>query len=242
MAWLALTSGRTASLRPAVANDSVVPSVPSTSRFYRRVHIVAREPTDSAPSLVDTAELPPTSARESSFVITYARAVTHIAKVLTVSDSVAAGRREDLAGPILAERLRQAGFAVVEQRVIPDGIQSVASALLELATGFSGLIVTTGGTGFSPRDLTPEATMTVLDREAPGLDELMRSTSPFGALSRGRSGVVGNCLVLNTPGSPKGALECIEAVIELVPHALALLTGEDAPHPPETGGRTSISS
>lgn len=176
--------------------------------------------------------------------ITYARAMTFGAKILTVSDSVAGRRREDAAGPLLAERLGRAGFDVIEIRVVPDGVESVASALRELSNEFAGLIITTGGTGFSPRDLTPEATMQILDREAPGFSEVMRSTSPFGPLSRGRSGTAGRCLVLNTPGSPKGAVECLEAVLALLPHALELLFGNQDPHPqpPDTGGSTSISS
>ncbi|HEY7931587.1 MAG TPA: MogA/MoaB family molybdenum cofactor biosynthesis protein [Acidimicrobiales bacterium] len=164
------------------------------------------------------------------------------AKILTVSDSVAAATREDGAGPLLAARLRDAGYDVVDQRVVPDGVDSVADALRELAEGFAGLIVTTGGTGFAPRDLTPEATQSVLEREAPGLSERMRDAHPFGALSRGRSGVRGTSLILNTPGSPKGAVESLDAVLPMLAHALELLRGADAPHPPEIGGSTAISS
>ena len=99
--------------------------------------------------------------------------MTHEAKVVTVSDSVHAQRNEDRAGPLLAARLEEAGFRVIERRVVPDGIEPVSSVLRELAAGFAGLIVTTGGTGFSQRDLTPEGTLEVLDREAPGLAEAM---------------------------------------------------------------------
>lgn len=164
------------------------------------------------------------------------------AKVVIVSDSVDSGEREDLAGPLLSSRLKDAGYTIVEYRAIPDGEESVAVNLREMSRGFSGLVVTSGGTGFSPRDLTPEGTARVLEREAPGLSEAMRLVNPLGRLSRGRAGTVGQCLILNCPGSPRGALECLEAVLDVLAHALELLSGEAAPHPPETGGSTAISS
>lgn len=147
------------------------------------------------------------------------------AKVLTVSDGVVAGTRDDRSGAALEKRLRAAGFDVVERRVSPDGTEAVAGVLSELAEGFVGLVVTTGGTGFGPRDLTPEGTRAVLDREAPGLAEAMRLVSPLGRLSRAVAGTVGGVLVLNTPGSSTGAVECLEAVLDVVPHALDLLAG-----------------
>ena len=152
------------------------------------------------------------------------------AKILTVSDSTHEGSREDRSGPALAEALEQHGFVVADRRVAPDGVESVAAALSELATGFTGLVVTTGGTGFGPRDLTPEATRSVLEREAPGLAEAARAASPFGRLSRGVAGTIGQCLVLNVPGSPKGATESLEAVVDVLPHALELLAGEHPLH------------
>jgi molybdopterin adenylyltransferase len=152
------------------------------------------------------------------------------AKVLTVSDSVHAGEAEDKSGSALASTLKSSGFDVVERRVVSDGVGEVAGALRDLAAGFSGLIVTTGGTGFGPRDLTPEATLAVLERQAPGLAEAMRLTNPLGRLSRGAAGTIGRCLVVNTPGSSKGAVECLEAVLDVVPHALELLAGRN-PHP-----------
>lgn len=164
------------------------------------------------------------------------------AKVLTVSDSVDAGRREDRGGSVLVSRLEEAGYRIVDQRVVPDGIESVSRALKGLALGFAGLIVTTGGTGFSPRDLTPEATLLVLDREAPGLGEAMRSVSPLGRLSRARAGTAGQSLILNTPGSPVGALESLEAVLDILPHALELLCGEASPHPSGAGDKAPHSS
>lgn len=147
------------------------------------------------------------------------------AKVLTVSDGVADGTREDRSGAALAERLDAAGFEVVERQVTADGIDAVAAALRSLTSGFSGLVVTTGGTGFGPRDLTPEGTRAVLEREAPGLAEAMRLVSPLGRLSRASAGTVGRALVLNTPGSSKGAVETLDAVLDVVPHALDLLAG-----------------
>lgn len=152
------------------------------------------------------------------------------AKVLTVSDGVVAGVREDRSGAVLAEQLAAAGFSVLERRVVADGIDTVAAALRDLCTGFVGLVVTTGGTGFGPRDLTPEGTRLVLDREAPGLAEAMRGASPLGRLSRALAGTVGGALVLNTPGSPKGTVECLEAVLDVLPHALHLLAGTPTGH------------
>jgi molybdenum cofactor synthesis domain-containing protein len=169
-------------------------------------------------------------------------AVDLFAKVLIVSDSVARGEREDLAGPLLSATLEEAGLSVAEYRVIPDGEESVAASLRAMSDGFFGLVVTSGGTGFSPRDLTPEGTARVLERDAPGLSEAMRLVNPLGRLSRGRAGTVGQCLILNCPGSPRGAVECLEAVLDVLAHALALLGGDAAPHPPDTGGSTATSS
>ena len=153
------------------------------------------------------------------------------AKVLTVSDGVAAGTREDSGGQAVVDRLREAGFNVVEHRVSSDGINEVANTLTYLAYGFNGVIVTTGGTGFGPRDLTPEATKRILDRSAPGLAEAMRAVNPLGRLSRSIAGTRGRALILNTPGSPKGAVEMLEAVIDVLPHAVELMAGEPSEHP-----------
>jgi molybdopterin adenylyltransferase len=152
------------------------------------------------------------------------------AKVLTVSDGVAAGTRDDSSGHALVAHLEGTGYDVVEHRVSEDGIDPVANALRELTAGFAGLVVTTGGTGFGPRDLTPEGTRTVLEREAPGFAEAMRRVSDrgdrtFGMLSRGVCGAVGQAMVCNLPGSSSGAVECLEAVLPAMPHALELLAG-----------------
>jgi molybdopterin adenylyltransferase len=152
------------------------------------------------------------------------------AKVLTASDGVAAGTRDDRSGKALVARLEDAGYDVVEHRVSEDGIDAVADALRDLTAGFAGLVVTTGGTGFGPRDLTPEATRTVVEREAPGFAEAMRRVSDrgdrtFGMLSRGVCGTVGQAMVCNLPGSSSGAVECLEAVLPAMPHALDLLAG-----------------
>jgi molybdopterin adenylyltransferase len=151
-----------------------------------------------------------------------------LAKVLTVSDGVVAGTRVDRSGEALEAVLREGGWEVVERRVVSDGAEVVADALRHLAAEFDGVIVTTGGTGFAPRDQTPEGTLAVLDRQAPGLAEAMRAANPApGRLSRAVAGTLGRCIVLNTPGSSTGAAECLGAVIDVLPHALALLL--DAP-------------
>lgn len=149
------------------------------------------------------------------------------AKVLTVSDGVVGGTREDRSGGALVARLTDAGFDVIAHEVTADGSDAVADALTRMSDGFSGLIVTTGGTGFAPRDQTPEGTSQVVERDAPGLAEAMRLVSPLGRLSRGVAGVRGQALICNTPGSPKGCVEQLGAIIDIVPHALRLL--QDAP-------------
>jgi len=158
-----------------------------------------------------------------------ARDLTQQAKVLTVSDGVVEGTREDRSGAALEKLLAANGFDVVDRRVVADGVASVRDALREMCDGFAGVVVTTGGTGFGPRDLTPEGTKEAVEREAPGIAEAMRLVSPLGRLSRGVAGTIGAALVLNVPGSPKGSVECVEAVLDVVPHALELLRG-DRPH------------
>ena len=155
--------------------------------------------------------------------------VPWVARVIVVSDSVADGTREDRGGPALRAALEAAGAHVEAVVVSPDGVEAVADTLRAQCAGFAGLVVTTGGTGFGPRDLTPEGTRRVIEREAPGLAEAMRLVNPLGRLSRGIAGTRGTALVLNVPGSPKGAVECLDAVLDVVPHALGLLVGE-RPH------------
>ena len=152
---------------------------------------------------------------------------TLLAKVVTVSDGVVAGTRTDTSGEALAERLAAAGWEIADRVQIADGIDTVRETLIALAHGFSGLIVTTGGTGFGPRDLTPEGTAEAVERQAPGLAEAMRTCNPqgLGRLSRAIAGTRGQALILNTPGSTKGAVETVEAVLDVVPHAIELLAG-----------------
>ena len=152
------------------------------------------------------------------------------AKVLTVSDGVVHGTRDDLSGPALVAALSAAGAEVVDTRVCADGVSSVGTALREMSAGFAGVIVTTGGTGFAPRDETPEATRLVIEREAPGLAEAMRAVSPLGRLSRGLAGITGGCIIINTPGSPKGCVEQFDAVSDVLAHAVALLNQTPTDH------------
>ena len=148
------------------------------------------------------------------------------AAILTVSDGVTAGTREDLSGDLLAERLAGAGFDLGERRTVPDDADTIEDALRELA-GAADLVLTTGGTGFAPRDVTPEATARVVERATPGLDEHMRAVSiavsPHGMLSRGRSGIAGSSLIVNFPGSPKACAELFDAVAPALDHGLKLL-------------------
>ena len=152
------------------------------------------------------------------------------AKVLTVSDGVIAGTRTDASGEALGVLLATAGYDVVERRAVADGVDSVAGTLREMTAGFAGLVVTTGGTGFGPRDLTPEGTREVVERLAPGLAEAMRLVNPLGRLSRAIAGTRERALILNVPGSPRGAVECTEALLDVLPHALRLLSDEPTAH------------
>lgn len=152
------------------------------------------------------------------------------AKVLTVSDGVVHGTREDASGAALVEQLTAAGWTVDEHRVTADGIDNVANTLREMCDGFAGLVVSTGGTGFAPRDQTPEGTRLVIEREAPGLAEAMRLVNPLGRLSRGIAGVRGRAIICNAPGSPKGCVEQLAAILDIVPHAVRLLDETPTAH------------
>jgi molybdenum cofactor synthesis domain-containing protein len=152
------------------------------------------------------------------------------AAVLTISDSVSAGTRADRSGPAVRERLEQLGWSVSVMEAIPDETSAIGARLATLADGGQvSAIFTTGGTGVAPRDVTPEATRAVIDREIPGLGELMRArgrqATPLAVLSRSVAGTRGRVLIVNLPGSPKGAVESLDAIVELVPHVLELLRG-----------------
>lgn len=159
------------------------------------------------------------------------------AAVLTISDGVSRGHREDGSGAALVELLETNGFTVTVRQVVPDDAAEIGGAIVDLAARAS-LVLTTGGTGLGPRDVTPEATRLVLDKEAPGLVIMMLMAAikenPMAALSRGVVGSVGASLVVNLPGSPRGAVENLTALLPILPHALALLAGDTEHRPLST--------
>jgi molybdenum cofactor synthesis domain-containing protein len=155
------------------------------------------------------------------------------AAVVTVSDSVSAGTVTDTSGAVAAAALEELGFALAESVVVADGVESVAGVLTRLADHVS-LIVTTGGTGTGPRDLTPEGTRSVIDREIPGIAEAMRAATfgkiPFGMLSRGVAGLKGRCLIVNMPGSPKAVAEGFDVIGPVLSHAVDVASGDFRRH------------
>jgi molybdopterin adenylyltransferase len=159
--------------------------------------------------------------------------------IVTVSDSAVAGTREDHSGPKLRERAEALGWTVAAQELVPDETGQISSLLQRLTdSGRFSVILTTGGTGVALRDVTPEATRAVIEREIPGVAEVMRAegrkATPLAALSRAVAGVRGRTAIINLPGSPKGAVESLDAIVNLIPHIVDLLEGRtghaDMPH------------
>ncbi len=153
--------------------------------------------------------------------------------ILTVSDRAFHGQREDRSGPALVQAVTEQGWTVVETGLVPDEQEAIRDVLLAwCARPDVDIILTTGGTGFGPRDVTPEATRTVIEREAPGLAEAMRAASlritPHAMLSRAIAGIRGHALIINLPGSPKAAVENFAVVAAVLPHAVQLLRGDAA--------------
>lgn len=154
------------------------------------------------------------------------------AMVITISDRCAQGQREDASGPLLVQLLQRAGYTVTGTAIVPDEYDVICHALRQAALANTALILTTGGTGFSPRDITPEATAAVCQRMAPGISEAMRAASlritPRGMLSRATAGLLDRSLIVNLPGSPKAAQENLEAVLPSLAHGLEMLRGGQA--------------
>ena len=155
--------------------------------------------------------------------------------VLTISDKGSQGQRRDLSGPVIRDILSRIGSTVIKYEIIPDEREVIAGKLMEWADGGEvDVILTTGGTGLARRDVTPEATLSVIDRSVPGFAEAMRAKSlektPMAVLSRAVSGMRGQCLIINLPGSPKAVQECLEVILPAIPHAVEIIKGEVTEH------------
>ena len=163
------------------------------------------------------------------------------AGVITVSTKGAAGERIDESGPAMRERLIAAGAEVVHESLVPDDVERVATAILGAVRAGANVVLTTGGTGLSPNDVTPEATRRVIDREVPGIAEALRArsleTTAHGMLSRGVAGAVGSALVVNLPGSPHAVRESLEILLPVLPHAVELLAGQSGEQGHASGRR-----
>ena len=155
--------------------------------------------------------------------------IRHTAAVLVSSDGVVAGTREDKSGEVVEQILTEAGFDVVDRRVVPDEVDQIETAVRK-QVGLARLVVTSGGTGFGPRDVTPEATLKVIEKRAEGIEHLMRvagiEATKNAALSRAVAGSVGSTLIINCPGNSKAVEESLDSIIEILPHALDLLAGQ----------------
>lgn len=167
------------------------------------------------------------SAKNKGFIIRTA--------VLTISDKGSKGERKDLSGPVLKEMMENIGAEIVYEEIIADEKEEIKEALIKISDQKKAdLILTTGGTGFAARDITPEATLEVLEKEVPGIPEKIRadtiSITPQAALSRARAGIRGKTLIINFPGSPKAVRECLESVIDIIPHGVKILKGEITEH------------
>ena len=155
--------------------------------------------------------------------------------ILTISDKGSQGQREDKSGEVIRDMMSGLDCSVAQYEIIPDEVDVIADKLIEWADeGSVDVILTTGGTGLGPRDVTPEATLSIVDKVVPGFAETMRaetfSVTPFAILSRAEAGVRGKCLIINLPGSPKAVRECLEVILPAIPHAVEMITGEVTEH------------